>query len=140
MEYELRENEYYLIKQITNEHKAYSNKLYSTTEKTIKNITNVLIGRIEVYIYLNNNSIVDKTKELGRESKEIDKNESYYKYDILLKSNENAMMRLFNLIMYEKKLKENSIKIEFIYKTIENIKKIAIFELHKTKFTVVVKG
>ena len=59
MEFESIKYKTYLIKQITNQKNIVSFKIHSTTEETIKNIVDILIGRVEVYIHnsLNNSRI-----------------------------------------------------------------------------------
>lgn len=118
MEFESIKYKTYLIKQITNQKNIVSFKIHSTTEETIKNIVDILIGRVEVYIHNSlNNSRIDKTKELGREEILIDKDKKYYKYNLSFKSIENLYMRIKDIYLYEGTINNKDITIEEYYNT-----------------------
>lgn len=116
METKSLEYKSYVLKQITNQENIVSFKISSTTEETIKNIVDILIGRVEVYIYDGlNNSRIDKTKELGREEILIDNDRRFYKYNLSFKSVENLYMKIKNVYLYEGTVKDKDITIEEYY-------------------------
>lgn len=138
MEFESIKYENYLIKQITNQRNIFSFKIYSTNEKTIKSLVDILIGRIEVYIYNDlNNSRIDKTKELGREEILIDKNRKYHKYDISFKSIQKMYMNIKNVYLYEGIIKDKNIVIEQHYPT-ANPPQLIKYEVFKAEYKAII--
>ncbi len=133
MGFELKENEYYLIKQMGNK-RNYSFTLYNTNEESIKNIVEILASKVEVHICNDENKTeIDKTKELGKEEITIDENKKIHLYDLHFKSKENHYLKINKLYIYEGTIKEKEITLEMYYKTM-NPPQIIKYKLFKGNF------
>ena len=133
MGFELKENEYYLIKQMGNK-RNYSFNLYNINEESIKNLVAILVSKVEVYICNDKNkTVIDKTNELGKEELNKDENKKINLYTLHFKSTNNHYMQLKNLYMYEGTLKEKEITLEMYYETM-NPPQIIKFKAFKGDF------
>lgn len=73
MGFQLKEDEYYIVKQIIENEKTLINEFYGVNEESIIKFTRIMAGTVVVYIYnKRNNERKDKTKELGREPRKLD--------------------------------------------------------------------
>lgn len=101
MGFQLKENEYYLVTQIVEGYKENKYKFYECNEETIVKITRILVGKITVYIYNEeDNSRIDKTKELGRAFGEKNEFRKINCCHLFFKYGEDFKIEMFYALVY----------------------------------------
>lgn len=102
MGFQLKENEYYLIKQIIEDKKATQFKLHNTNEESVIKFTRILAGTVVVYIYNEDtNKRIDVTNKLGRSYYQLEEHKPLVLCDLYFKSKEMKNLILYNAWMYE---------------------------------------
>lgn len=102
MGYSLKEDEYYLIKQIIEDKKTTQFELEKTNEESVIKFTRLMAGTVCVYKYNSKtNQRIDLTNELGRPYRPLDEFERIIVLGIKFYSKGRQPISIYNLHVYE---------------------------------------
>lgn len=105
MGFQLKDDEYYIIRQNVEGYKSNQYQIENCDEESIIKLTRILAGTISVYIYNSKtNTRIDKTSELGRKHRHLDLYRIISCYHIFFRWKENPwnyfQVDLFNALIY----------------------------------------